>query len=66
YKVQQSSDGGKTWKTVKLVKGSEELKIRGLKRNTSYKYRALAYKSNGGGTNALGAWSGVKTVRTKK
>lgn len=66
YKVQQSSDGGKTWKTVKLVKGAEELKIRGLKRNTSYKYRVLAYKSNGGGTNSLGAWSGVKTVRTKK
>lgn len=66
YKVQQSSDGGKTWKTVKLVKNATELKITGLKKNTAYKYRVLAYKSNGAGRNALGAWSGVKTVTTKK
>ena len=66
YKVQQSSDGGKTWKTVKLVKNATELKITGLKKNTAYKYRVLAYKSNGAGRNALGAWSGVKTATTKK
>ena len=64
--MQQSSDGGKTWKTVKLVKNATELKITGLKKNTAYKYRVLAYKSNGAGRNALGAWSGVKTVTTKK
>lgn len=65
YKVQQYDAKAKKWKTVKIVKGVDNAKITGLKKNTSYRFRVQAYKRAGNGT-AYGSWSSAKTVRTKK
>lgn len=65
YKIQQSTDGGKTWKTVaKTASTVTNVRISGLKRNTVYRYRVQAYKSNGAGAYTYSTVSTVKAVRT--
>ncbi len=65
YKVQQYNEANKKWETVMLVKSGKEAKITGLKKNTTYKFRAQAYKKSGG-LSSYGAWSRTLSVKTKK
>lgn len=64
-KIQQYDNVSKAWKTVKLASGTNNAKITGLKKNTSYKFRILAYKKAGGKTLSS-PWSASKTLTTKK
>lgn len=67
YKLQRYNPKTKKWETAKTTNKSSvnNVKITGLKKNTSYKFRIQAYK-RAGKTTTYGNWSAVKTVRTKK
>ncbi len=66
YKVQQYNAKTKKWKSVKTLSSSKtSFKITKLKKNTSYKFRIVAYKKLGS-KSYNGAASAAKTVRTKK
>ena len=65
YKIQRYNASTKKWVTVKYVPtGTTNYKISGLKKNTSYKFRILAYRYDGK-KNIPGAWS-YYTVKTAK
>ncbi|MBR1724240.1 MAG: fibronectin type III domain-containing protein, partial [Ruminococcus sp.] len=66
YKVQQYNAKTKKWTNVKSVAASKtSVKITKLKKNTSYKFRIVAYKKLGSKSYS-GAASATKTVKTKK
>ncbi len=66
YKVQQYNAKTKKWKTVKTLGSSKTAyKVKKLKKNTSYKFRIVAFKKLGGKSYS-GAASAAKTVKTKK
>lgn len=66
YKVQQYNKKTKKWDTVKTLASSKtSYNVTKLKKNTSYKFRVVAYKKLGS-KNYNGAASAAKTVKTKK
>lgn len=65
YKLQRYDAASKTWKTVKYIPASTtNYRISNLKKNTTYKFRILAYRSDGS-KNVPGAWT-YKNVTTLK
>lgn len=65
YRIQKYNPSAKKWTDVKKASaGSTNYKITGLKKNTNYKFRIVAYKYDGK-KNIYGAWSYV-TVKTAK
>ena len=58
YKIAYREKGASKWQYAKT--GKLQYKIKGLKRHTKYQIKVRAYKGS-----VKGAWSKVKTVKTK-
>ncbi len=67
YQVQKYDASKKKWVTVKTISKAKTVSctVKGLKKNTSYKFRVRAYKKSGS-LKSYSAWSKAVKVKTKK